>query len=356
MGDEANAPTETPTTPEQPQAPQEAAAPESGSRAAKLAAYRAAAAKPGDVVAPTEPKPAATAAPVEQPREELTDPQTAKSIEAIEKRDARARAQLAADQAAWKQQRDLELAELAKLRAELTGKTSLDDLKKLPPSRRAIEAMRMAGLDPDDEEAMEIIARDTYARSKSGKAKPENRAYADQLAKEHGTASEIAELRKMLEETRQSIEQRDHAAELKRFQNTYLDEAVKAVPQAPSFIGRALAANPAKARGALLALGQRMEREAMEADGATSYDPSYTPTHAQVIARYEEETRAELADRGFTTEQIDAMLAPAAAKPPPPKTLDVGARPTTPITSAPQSRAEKIAKARVGLQKLNAEQ
>jgi hypothetical protein len=219
--------------------------------------------------------------------------------------------------------------------------------------------MRMAGLDPDNEDEMEPIARDAYARSKSGKADPKNRAYADQLAKDHGVSSKIAELEKTIEDMRSSMTQRDQAAEMQRFQNAYLDDAVKAIPQTPSFIGRAHTANPAKARQALLALGQRMEREAMEAEGATKYDPSFTPTHAQVIAKYEEDTRAELADRGFTAEQIAAMLAPPSAPAPkatPPKTLDVTTRPTTPISSKPLSRDEKIAAARVGLQKLGAQQ
>jgi len=94
----------------------------------------------------------------------------------------------------------------------------------------------------------------------------------------------------------------------------------------------------------------------MEEEGARAYDPSHTPTHAQLIARYEQETRAELKERGFSDEHINAMLKPSAAAPPkgPPPTLDVTTRPTTPPSSKPQSRAEKIAAARIGLQKLGA--
>ena len=317
-------------------------------RAAKVAAFREGAAK-------AEPAaPAVTAAPVEAPAkvepvaDDPPDPKTAKGIEAIEKRDKRAREALAADQAKWKAERDLEVAELARLRADLTGKApKFDDLKKLPPAKRALEAMKLVGLDPDDEEAMEVIARDAYARSKSGKADPKNKAYADQVSEKSALAAEIAAMKAELDSVKGEFKTRDQRAAMEQFQNQYLDQAVKAVPADPSFIGLALTANPTKARAALLQIGQRLESENGD-----------TPTHAEVIAEYERSKRAELADMGVPEAQIAAMLAkpaPVVVKAAPPKTLDVTVRSTTPPLNGNPTRDQKIAAARSGLKKLGAE-
>lgn len=322
------------------------------SRAAKLAAVReglkaiSAGEKPAATVAPA-PAPKAAAAPAAED-EASSDPQASKAIEAIEKRDRRAREQLAAERAAWKAERELEVAELARLRAEQPKAPSLDELKKLPPSRRAIEAMKLAGLDPDDEDVMEVIARDAYARSKSGKADPKNRVYADQVAEKNGLETQLAEMRRMIEETRETLTQRDQRQALEAFQSQYLAEALKAVPADPSFIGLAHAANPAKAKAALLSIGQRIERDTGE-----------TPSHAEVIAEYERATREDLTDRGFSEAQIAAMLAPPAApkKPAPAPmraTIDPSAGPSTAPVDPTTTREQKLARAREGLKKLNA--
>lgn len=338
-------------TPEQPTTP-----PPSVVRAAKIAAARegmrklaaapgaSAPTSPTEVAAKPEEKPPAPAKPDE---DAPPDAQAAKAIEAIEKRDKRAREQLAAEKAAHKAEIELERAELARMRAEMTGKPNpLDDLKKLPTVKRAIEAIKLAGLNPDDEEVMEVIARDAYARSRSGKADPKNKAYADQVAEKQGLQSELAELRKMVEETRESLTQRDQRAQLEQFQTRYLDEAVKAIPADPSFIGLHHSANPAKARAALLQLGQHMENESGE-----------TPTHAEVIARYEEMAKADLLDRGFTEAQVASMLAkPQAAKPAPSpmaRTLDPSTGPTTAPINGHATREQRIAAARAGRIKLN---
>ncbi len=279
--------------------------------------------------------------------DEPPDPAAAKGIEAIEKRDQRARAALAADQAKWKAERDLEVAEIARMRADFTKGPDFDALKKLPPARRALEVMKLAGLDPDDEDAMEVIARDTYARSKSGKADPKNKAYADQVGEKQALTAEIEELKRQIAEVSGEFKTRDQRAQMEHFQAQYLDAAVKAVPADPSFIGLGLAANPGKARASLLSIGQRLESESGE-----------TPTHAEVIAEYEATRRAELADTGLSTAQIDALLqkpAPVVAKPAPPRTLDVTVRSTTqPINGSP-TREQRIAAASAGLRKLSAE-
>lgn len=319
-------------------------------RAAKIAAFKAGA--PSSERA-DEPKTAAPVAAVEKPVEvaekfaeveEKPDAATAKSIEAIEKRDRRAREQLAADRAAWKAERDLEIAELTKLKSELTGKaTSLDDLKRLAKTK-PLEALKHLGIESEDD--LEVVARQTYAVSKSGKADPKNKAFADQVAEKHGVAAELAELKAELAKVKGEFSTRDQRAEMERFQTQYLDEAVKAIPAEPTFIALAHTANPAKARAALLELGQRIERETGE-----------TPSHAEVIAEYERNKRAELADTGLAADQIEALLRkPAPPAKPLPKTLDLTARgsATAPINGNP-TREQKLAAARAERLKRNAE-
>lgn len=290
---------------------------------------------------PAEPA-AVEAAPV---AEDKPDPKAAKGIEAIEKRAVRERAALAAEKAAWQAERELQVAELARLRADLTGKASSnDDLKKLPLKDRYREALKRLDIDPDDENAMEVVSRDAYARSKSGKANPANKAYADQTSKDRELSDAIADLKRQQSELANEFKTRDQRAEMERFQTQYLDTAVKAIPADPSFIGLAHSVSPAKARASLLALGQRMERENEE-----------TPSHADVIAQYEVEQRERFVEAGLSTEQIDAMLRkPAPAKAPPPKSLDITARSTTQPINGQRSRAERIAAADAEIRKLEA--
>lgn len=343
-------------------------------RQAKIAAFRAGAATAaaGTATPPpeserTETKPADPAPkvdkvelkkPAEDPKADEIDPQTQKGLSAIEKRDQRARTQLAADKAAQKAEIDAERAEVARMKAELASKTtSLDELKKLPPAKRALEALKAVGL--EDEEAMEVVARQTWALSKSGKADPKNKVYAEQLAEKQGVSSELAELRKLVEETREQLTTTHKQAAAEKAAAQWLDEGVKVIPAEPTFIGQAHAANPAKARSALLAVGQRMLREAIEENGGR-FDPTLEPTHAEVIARYEADKRQAFKDDGFTDEQIAALLKkPTTITAPvkkPPATLDVTATRTTPTINGngQPTRDEKIAKARADRLKANA--
>lgn len=327
----------------------------------KMAAAEPAATEPSEPAAPAIPPAQREEAPAAAPVEDRPDPATAKGIEAVEKNAKRQRDAIAAERASAKAELDAERAELARMRAEMTGKvTPFEELQKLAKTPgKTLELLKRLGVESDDD--FERYARDTYAVSKSGKADPKNKAHADQMAEKQGLAAELAELRKIVDETRAHVSTREQQAHAERFQQQYLDEAVKALPADPTFIGLAHSANPAKARTAILALGQRMEREAMEADGATKYDASYTPSHAEVIARYEQERKQDLKDGGFTDEQIANMLAKkpavAAATKKPATTLDVTRGPITQTLNGTgnPTRDQKVAAARAGRLKLNAE-
>ena len=181
--------------------------------------------------------------------------------------------------AAAKAEIERERAELSRLRAEAEKPSPWEALKKLPPKERYREALKLVEMDPDDETIAEVVARDAYARSKSGKADPKNKQYAEQVAEKRALETELAELRKQVADIGNEFKTRDQRAEAERFQTQYLDTAVKAIP-AETFLSQLHTANPAKARNALLSIGQQLERDLGE-----------TPSHAEVIAEYEKRRR-----------------------------------------------------------------
>jgi hypothetical protein len=267
-----------------------------------------------------------------------------RGIESIEKRDKRQREQIAAE----RQKLEADKAELVKLRAEANRPAPLEELKKLPVRDRYLAALKQAGIDPDDDEHMELVARDSYARSKSGKADPKNKAYAEQIAeKTHGNDT-VAQLKKEIEDLKSGLTEREQKAQAEQFQNKYLDAAVKAIPATPSLVGQAHSKNPERARAEMLHVGQMLERELGE-----------TPTHAEVVAEYEKHLRADLIDRGFSEDEITARLAPpkaaATAAPAPAakpmRTLDPSAGPSTQTMHGPPTREQRLAKAKAELAK-----
>jgi hypothetical protein len=281
---------------------------------------------------------------------EKHDESTQRGLDAIEKRDKRAREQLTRERAEAKAEIDRERAELAKLRAEANKPDPFADLKKLPPRDRYLEALKLVDLDPDNEESMEVVARDVYPRSKSGKVDPKAKAYADQLAERSYRDDRVAQLEKRIEELTSGLSEKESRQQAEQFQQKYLDEAVKAIPTAASLVGRAHAKNPDRARTELLRVGQALETELGE-----------TPSHAEVVARYESLLKQDLLDRGFDESAITGMLAPAkttapqAPAPKPMRTLDPGAGSTTPTINGNPTRAQKLAVAKQGLKKLLAE-
>lgn len=302
---------------------------------------------------PVEEKPAEKAP--EKPAEpaksddDAPDPKTAKSLAAIDKQAKKFRD----EQSAAKAELALERAELARLRAEVTGKSSsFEDLQKLA-KKDPLAALAKLGLSLDDESEMERVGRAAFPHTKAGKADPRAKPIAEQSAREREWAAKFEEQEAAISELRNEFKTRDAGAQQQRFVNQYLDEAVKAIPAEPSLIGKLHAKTPQKARGVLHALGARMEREAMEADGAKTYDASYTPSHAEVIAQYERERRAELEEQGV---DVDALLKPAAKAAPaaPTKTLDPTAVGGTRLINGNPSRAERLAAVTAGIKKLDA--
>lgn len=320
-------------------------------------ASAAAAKPPGGLAAPAAaaaPKePGAGDKPAEKPAADEPDDKTAKGIAAIDRRAAKFRE----EQSAAKTQIDLERAELARMRAEVSGKSaSFEELQKLA-KRDPIAALAKLGIDSEDD--WENVGRGAYPRTKAGKADPRAQPAVAQSARERELADKIAELDAKIAKVDETITSRDRQAQSQRYIATYLDSAVKAIPTTPSLIGKLHGKSPEKARQALLETGQRMERQAMAAEGATQYDPSFTPGHTELVAEYERARRAELEEQGV---DVDALLAPPKPATEPAKkpaaTLDpTSTTGTQPVAAGPApTRAEKIKAVTAGLKKFEAEQ
>lgn len=286
------------------------------------------------VVPPDAPAPP-PAATTEAAADDAPDAKTAKGLAAIEKQAKKFRD----EQSRAKAELDVERAEIARLRAEATGKvSSIDELKKLKP----LELLEKLGIESEDD--YDVLARAAYARTKKGKEDPRLKQQAEQTAETRDFKSKIAALEAKIEELGGEFSKRDAQAQTQSFVTKWQDDAIKAIPAEPTLIGRLATKAPEKARDVLLTIGKYLEKQSGE-----------TPTHAECIEEYEKYRRAELEETGV---DVDALLRPAteaAPKRAPGKTLDITTPGgTRPLNSNP-SRAEKLAAVTAGLRKLEAE-
>lgn len=342
------------------------AAPVVSGRAAKLAAVNAGLAKLASEqaapVAPTEPAAAPVAPAVEPAKapeaepakvepdapkaepvtEDKPDPQTTKALAAIDKQAKKFRD----EQAAAKAEIALERAELARLKAEVTGKSSSFEELQALARRNPIAALEKLGIESEDD--WEAVGRGVFPRTKTGKTDPRTKAAADQTVRERELSAKLDAQDKAITELREQFSTRDRQAQTQAFITRYLDDAVKSIPTEPTLIGKLHAKAPDKARQALLEIGARLEKA----------NDGEAPPHAEVIAEYERARRAELEDQGV---DVDALLKPAAKAAPvamgttaPTKTLDVTSSGGTRPINGIQSRAEKLAAVTAGLKKLDA--
>lgn len=289
--------------------------------------------------------PSTEAAPVKpEPKvDETPDAKTAKSLALVDKRMAEFREEQKKAKAEFAAEIQAEREKLAKERADIGSKGgSLDELRRLAKSTRLedrLAALEKLGYDNEDDYA--LLGRAAYTRTKEGKADPRAKPLADQTAKEREYSTKMEELQSKIDQLQKEFETRDQKAASQQFIEKYLDDAVKAIPTEPTLIGKLHAKSPQKARQAMLEIGARMEKSEGE-----------TPTHAEVIAEYEKQRRAELEEQGV---DVDALLKPSTATKTttaPSRTLD----PTAPSGTRPAnpnaSRAEKLKAASQGLHKL----
>ena len=278
--------------------------------------------------APVAPAPEKTA----EASPEKPDPATDRGLRAIEQ----ARKKFLEEQTSAKAQREIEIAEIARLRKEAEGKaSSIDELRKLSPTDLLD---RLDHLNDDD---FDIISRAAYARTKAGKADPRAQAAAQEATRAQSgraAAGKVAELEAKIEEMRAELRgeftKRDHAT----FAERWVGEAVKAIPgDKKTFLGELYKNEPDTARRELLAIGGELEKA----------NDGEAPTQAEVLAEFEKRKGAQLKALGFDPA---TLLAPPTAAAPPAKaaatrTLDVTASSMTRAEDAPKTREEKRATA-----------
>jgi hypothetical protein len=186
--------------------------------------------------------------------DEAPDPKTAKALAQLDKQAKKFRDEQIAAKAELAQER----AEIARIKAELTGqRSSVDELRSLWKSD-PLAALDRLGVKSEDDYA--VIGRAAFTQTKEGKADPRSKGAAEQTAKERALRAELEEAKSAIAELRDEFKTRDSKVQAQAFVEKYLDEAVKAIPPTPTLIGKLHAKSPAKARQALLELGARMEK------------------------------------------------------------------------------------------------
>lgn len=315
--------------------------------------------KPTEKPAEKAPEPKAELEQLEQPKVEEKpaepkpddappDAQTKKALDAIDKQAKKFREEQAAAKRAFDQEVAEQRAELARMKQEMQSKFgAMEELEKLA-ARDPIGLIRK--MRPNmSEDDWEVVGRGAFPFTKAGKADPRAAELAARAQKATAVDSEISDLRAELTKVRDELAARDKQAELRSYVERWSGDAVKAIPSdRKTLIGNLHAKAPEKAKQALLALGAELERA----------NDGETPDYADVIAEFEKRERAELEARGV---DVDALLKPAAAKPPappakPPTTIDptLPRGGTRPVNAHP-TREQKIAAVTAGLKKLDAE-
>lgn len=284
-------------------------------------------AAPG-AAAPAAAKPAEPTKPAEP---EKPDPAADRGLRAIEQ----ARKKFLDEQTAWKTEREVQLAEVARLRDEAKGKvTSIDELKKLSVTDLLD---RLDHLTDDDHQA---LSRLSYARTKAGKVDPRAQdAAADAVRSQGGRAAqaELADLRETVKKLESELRGEFTKRDQQSFAERWMGETVKAIPaDKPSFLSKLHANEPDTARRELLTIGIELEKA----------NDGQAPTHAEVIEEFEKRKRASLKAMGLDPDALLAPTKPAApATKPAARTLDVGASNVTRPENAPKTREERREKA-----------
>lgn len=241
--------------------------------------------------------------------ESKPDSETSKRLAAVQAAEKRSREKVAAERAEVASER----ASAAKERAELDA-----ELAELAAYRKAVErakvdpvgALRAMGItDPAD---LEHAAKTSYAAAKGD---PANKEAAARAMREREHADELATLRKRLDERDSADKQRTETEHVQRETAKYVADLKAAVSDETPIVKHFLAKNPAKTEAALRRTAYELSQETGD-----------IPDHADVLARYEQNRRAELEELGLDPNSILSAPSkkpdPEAAKKPAAKTLN----------------------------------
>jgi len=232
-----------------------------------------------------EPKPAAKAK-ADEPK---LDAETEKRLAAVQKAEARSREKLAAERKAYEAEKaalDKQRAEVEAQRAEIAEFARLRERAKVDP----VAAMRALGItDPAD---LEYAAKQAYAATK---ADPSNREAAARMMRERESLDKLTATERRIAELEQKLQERDVREQATRHVEAYVSQLSKAATAdgAPALVKHAMSKSPEKTL-------QRLRQAAFE----LSQELDDVPDHADVMARYERNRRAELEELGITPDSI----------------------------------------------------
>jgi hypothetical protein len=233
----------------------------------------------------------------------VADVEAASRQKQLQRQEEQQKARVAEERKRSRDEAAAERAELERERAAVAAeRAELEQFRRARENakRDPVALLRAAGV--TDAEDLAYAGRMAYAE---GKGDPKDREAATRLQREREQGSTVEKLQKRLDDFEARDAERVAAAQHERAQNSWLDDAAKAVTDATP-VAKALGAkNPTKLRGELwtetLAL-------ANELGGFDDIEP------ADVVARFEKRQLAALADLGVDiTKYSSAATASAEA-------------------------------------------
>lgn len=272
----------------------------------------------------------------EETKPGASDPDLNKRLDAVHKREKRAKESMAREREAYQREKaawEKEWApkvELAEKVAELSRRVRHDP----------VGVLMGLGLTEDD---LDPIARVVYAHSKEARQDPKLREAAQRSMRERELADQVQQLTHKMEERDRRDQERERQETTQREVTRYLDEVSKAAGDDTPLVQTMLAKNADKTRARLGEVAHRLIEESGE-----------VPDHAEVVAELEKIRRAELEELGIDPDSAIKRTkkpSPEAEEKRPAKhtlTNDLG-KPATP-RSAPVSRKEELADVRKALE------
>lgn len=234
----------------------------------------------------------------DQPAAAEADPDMAKRLEAIQKREAKTKEGLDA----YRRKLDAEHADrvtaFEKERSEWAPKVErLKEIEKRIQYGAFGDLLEMFGV-PEDR--YEDVARDVYSKSPKAKADPRHREAVQRTARERELQDKLDRIEKQVEADRAERLARESQAEMQQYVAGFIERAAKAVdPAEAPLVAKMLAKNPASAKVRLAKIAQRLSEQTDE-----------EPEPADVVRALEKLRRDELAEL-----DIDFSAAPTAANP-----------------------------------------
>ena len=277
---------------------------------------------PVEDIDPADEKPAAEV----EAKPDEHDAETTKRLSVVQKAEKRSREAIAEAKRAAADEVQSERARLTREFAPHIESAKAYAAAKEQARTNPVALLRSLGVSDED---MDYVARQVYASSSAAAADPKNSAAAAQARRERESDSELARLRKTVEDMQTGQTQREQQAQASAAAQNYIASVAKAVSDETPLVAKLLEKSPQKAHERIATMTNMMLERDRE-----------VPDAADVLAAVEAERRAELEELGIDPTTITK------AKPTAPvvksKTLDPAASPGAKApAAAPRESAEE---------------